>query len=70
MERMQVRVDSVRVEGDLRAARVVAVSARKVGARPVARITLEIALRVVEGEPEVSLRRRAKGLAFGLLDPA
>jgi hypothetical protein len=70
MERMRLRVDSVRVEGDLGVARVVAFSARKVGARPVARITLEITLRVLEGEPDVSLWRRARDLALDFLDPA
>jgi hypothetical protein len=68
MERMWVRVESVKVEGGLGVARVVAFSARNVGARPVARITLEITLRVLEGEPEASLRRRARDVELDFLD--
>ena len=70
MERMAIKVASVKVRVGLVVARIVALSARKVGARPVARITLEITLRVLEGEPEVSLRRRATDAALDFLDPA
>jgi hypothetical protein len=68
MERMRVKVDSVAVEDGLAVARVVALSARKVRGRPVARITLEVTLRVAEGEPKADLRRRARAAALDYLD--
>ena len=68
MERMSVRVRSMRVAGNLAVARVVALSARQLDSRPVAKVTLQITLRALQGEPDVSLRRRAKDAALDFLD--
>jgi hypothetical protein len=68
MERMRVKVDSVGAEDGLVVARVVSLSDRKIVGRPVARITLEVTLRVAEDESKVGLRRRARDKALEFLD--
>jgi len=70
MERMKIRLVSVTVcpEEGVAVARVQAVSARKVGGRPVAIIGLEVRLQVPAGEPPHITRQRARDAAVDFLD--
>jgi hypothetical protein len=68
MERMRVKVESVSIQDSLAVAHVVVVSSRKITGRPVAKIAIEITLRVSGGEPETSVRNRARTVALDFLD--
>jgi hypothetical protein len=49
---------------------VAALSARKVRGKPIARIAMEVTLRVAEGEPMEDMRKRARAVALDFLDVA
>ena len=70
MEALRVRVRSVKVfpKARLAVARVSATSAGKVGGRPVARIELNVAVRVGRGEPPARVRDRLRDEALVFLD--
>jgi hypothetical protein len=70
VERINLRIESVAVRESVAVARIVALSARRIHSRPAARMTIEVTLRAVEGEPEVELRRRARDTALEFLDIA
>jgi hypothetical protein len=70
MEHMRIRVRSVeRADDGLAVARVVAVSARRVGGRAVARVELVVTFRA-KGMAKKDLATRARAVAVEFLDVA